>query len=68
MKNRFGTIPGGYIQIMIFRNFKAHVSLVSSLSIYNSMKRSLNEPKLLRVREGENVCGIYAFIPERSPL
>ncbi len=59
VKNIFGTIPGRNIQSVIFRSLKAHVPLLSSLSIFVNVRTSVIEPWFLSVREREsmwNVC------------
>lgn len=58
-ENRFGTIPGGNVQIMVSWSAKALVPFVSCLSIFDSSRTSVIKPRLFSMRNREstwNVC------------
>ncbi len=53
-KNRFFTIPGGNIKIMVSGSSMALVPFVSSLSILDSMRASVIKPWLFSMRNSES--------------
>ncbi len=67
LKTRFGTIPGRDIQSVISKGLKAHVLLVSSLSIFNSVRPSMTEPRPFSMRERESMWKVY-FHPRDDNL
>ena len=46
--NRFATVPGRNVKVMISRSVKAHIPLVSCFSFLESMKESVIKPSFLK--------------------
>ncbi len=69
-KNRFGTISGRNIKCMIVRCWKVLVHLVRNLSIFDSTRTSMTEPRFSSLIlkktlvQSEKVCGMSTSVAE----